>query len=118
MYCTLNYVIYSTGVPSDMAKTAVLVSIIIMIMMQSVSGAPKINYNQDHVENATEKHTEQALTRGQFKVKGHAGYLADLQVDDWTAGQSDPYMHGSGCNRCKWLYRNKDYTSHEKPKVE
>ena len=56
MYYQLNVVIYSTGVP--MAKTAVLVGIISMLMMQSVSGAPKINYNQDHVENATEKRTE------------------------------------------------------------
>ena len=61
-----------------------------MIMMQSVSGAPKINYNQDHVENVTEKHTEQASVRGFLKVKGFASNLADL--DGWTAGQSDPYM--------------------------
>ena len=40
-----------------MAKTAVSVGIISMIMMQSVSGEPKINHNQDHVENVTEKHT-------------------------------------------------------------
>ena len=43
-----------------MAKTAVLVGIISMIIMQSVSGAPEINNNQDHVENATEKLIEQA----------------------------------------------------------
>ena len=72
------------------AKTAVLVGIISMIMMQSVSGAPKINYNQDHVENTTEKHTEQASVRGFLKIRGHASYLADL--DGWTAGNSDPYM--------------------------
>ena len=35
-----------------MAKTAVLVGIISMIVMQSVSSALKINYNQ---ENATEE---------------------------------------------------------------
>ena len=34
-----------------------------MIMMQSISGAQKINYNQDHVEIATEKHTEQTLIK-------------------------------------------------------
>ena len=88
MYYPLNVVIYSTGVP--MAKIAVLVGIISMIMMQSVSGAPKINYNQDHVEYATEKRTEQALRRAKLKVKGNGSYLADL--DGWTAGQSDPYM--------------------------
>ena len=73
-----------------MAKTAVLVGIISMIMMQNVSGAPKINHNQDHVENATEKHAEQALTTGKLKVKGYATSLPDY--DDWTAGNSDPYM--------------------------
>ena len=31
-----------------------VVGIISVIMMQSVSGAPKINYNQDHVENVAE----------------------------------------------------------------
>ena len=52
-----------------MAKIAVLVGIISMIMMQSVSGAPKINYNQDHVENVTEKRTELAYTTtGKLKV--------------------------------------------------
>ena len=61
-----------------MAKTAVLVGIISMIMMQSVSGASKINYNQDHVENATEKRAEQALKSAKLKVKGHAQDLKDL----------------------------------------
>ena len=90
MYYPLNVVIYSTGVP--MAKTAVLVGIISMIMMQSVSGAStwKINYNHDHVEYATEKRTEQALIRAKLKVKGSGSNLDDL--DDWTAGNSDPYM--------------------------
>ena len=73
-----------------MVKTAVLVGIISMIMMQSVSGAPKINYNQDHVEDVTEKRTEQASTTGKLKVKGHAMNLPDL--DGWMAGNSDPYM--------------------------
>ena len=73
-----------------MAKTAVLVGIISMIMMQSVSGAPKINYNQDHVENETEKPAEQALRSAKLKVKGYAMNLKDL--DGWTAGTSDPYM--------------------------
>ena len=73
-----------------MAKIAVLVGIISMIMMQSVSGTSKINYNQDHAENATEKHPEQFLIKGKLKVKGEGSNLPDL--DGWTAGQSDPYM--------------------------
>ena len=67
-----------------MAKTAVLVGIISMIMMQSVSGASKIDYNQ---ENAVE---ELAIVRAKLKVRGRASGLADK---DWgAAGQSDPYM--------------------------
>ena len=82
MYYPLNVVIYTTGVP--MAKTAVLVGIISMIMMQSVSGASKINYNQ---ENTVE---ELAIARAKLKVRGRATGLADR---DWgAAGQSDPYM--------------------------
>ena len=70
-----------------MAKTAVLVGIISMIMMQRVSGAPEINNDQDHVENAVEK---RALISAQLKIKGRASNLADK---DWgAAGQSDPYM--------------------------
>ena len=70
-----------------MAKIAVLVGIISMIMMQSVSGAPKINYNQDRGENATE---ERCLMNAKLKIRGRASNLADL---DWgAAGQSDPYL--------------------------
>ena len=86
----LNFVIYSAGVP--MAKTAILVGIISMIMMQTVSSysASKINYSQDHVANAAEERIKQNLIDGHLKVKGKATDLADL--DGWTAGQSDPYM--------------------------
>ena len=59
-------------------------------MMQSVSGAPKISYNQDHVENATEKRIEQGAITARLAVKGFAIHLADL--GEWTANQSDPYM--------------------------
>ena len=72
-----------------MAKTAVLVGIISMIMMQSVSSAPKVNYNQDHVENETEGGIEQ-IESATLKLKGYGIDLEDL--DGWTAGQSDPYM--------------------------
>ena len=73
-----------------MAKTTILVVIISTIMMQSVNGASKINYSQDHVENAVEEPIEQNLINGHLKVKGRATNLKDL--DGWTAGQSDPYM--------------------------
>ena len=70
-----------------MAKTAVLVGVIGMLMMQSVSGTPKINNDQDHVENAVE---EVCILSAKLKIKGRASNLADL---DWgAAGQSDPYM--------------------------
>ena len=59
-----------------MAKIAVLVGIISMLMMQSVSGA-KINNNQDHGENEVE---EQAYKNAKLTVKGHANNLADR---DW-----------------------------------
>ena len=88
MYYALNFVIYSTGFP--MAKTAILVGIISMIMIQSVSGASKINYNQDHIENVTKSHIEQNYVSGNLKVKGRATNLADR--DPAWAGQSDPYM--------------------------
>jgi hypothetical protein len=69
-----------------MAKTAILVGIISMIMMQSVSGAPRVSYNQDRVEDATGQQTLKAYLR----VGGYASNLADK---DWgLAGQSDPYM--------------------------
>ena len=72
-----------------MAKTAVLVGIISMIMMQSDSGVSKISYNQDHVEDAMEGPGEQTL-KAYFRVGGYASNLAD---HDWgAAGQSDPYM--------------------------
>ena len=70
-----------------MAKIAVLVGIISMIMMQSVSGEPKINDNKDHDENAV---GEQILISAHLKVKGYANDLADK--DPAWAGQSDPYM--------------------------
>jgi Ca2+-dependent lipid-binding protein len=73
-----------------MAKTAVLVGIISIMMMQSASGAPMINSNLDQVENATEKVTKQVSVAGFLKVKGKATNLEDR--DGWTAGQSDPYM--------------------------
>lgn len=60
-----------------MAKTAILVGIISMIMMQSVI--------------AQDDATGQCVNRKkQLKVKGYGRDLADL--DGWTAGQSDPYM--------------------------
>ena len=68
-----------------MAKIAILVGIISMIMMQSVRGVSKIN-NQDDVENAA----EQCVKATKLKVKGYGRDLDDL--DGWTAGQSDPYM--------------------------
>ena len=68
-----------------MAKTAILVGIISVLMVQSVNGAPNINNNQDHVENAE----TQALNTKLY-IKGHGTSLPDL--DDWTAGNSDPYM--------------------------
>ena len=65
-----------------MAKTAVLVGIISLIMMQSVSGAPKIN-DEVEIENS-------CLVRSKLKIRGRASGLADK---DWgAAGQSDPYM--------------------------
>ena len=80
--------VYSTGVP--MAKTAILVGIISMIVMQSVSDASKIN-NQDHVKNGTETLLcAHADKKTKLKVRGSATGLADK--DGWTAGQSDPYM--------------------------
>ena len=88
MYYALNFVIYSTGVP--MAKTAILIGIISMITMQSVSGASKINYNQDHVENVAEARIEQTYTTAKLYVNGIATDLANL--DSGTTGQSDPYM--------------------------
>ena len=90
MYYALNFVMYSTGV--HMAKTAILVAgIISMIMMQSVSGASKINYNQDHVENVAEAHIEQEkYINAKLYVRGKGYNLADK--DPGTAGQSDPYM--------------------------
>ena len=65
MYYALLW-FYSRGVP--MAKTAILVGIINIIMIQNVHGA----------------------LRGKLEVKGSATDLADK--DGWTAGQSDPYM--------------------------
>ena len=56
-----------------------------MIMMQSASGAAKIN-DQDHAENADEK----CYKKAKLKVQGSATNLADL--DAWAASQSDPYM--------------------------
>ena len=64
-----------------MAKTAIMVGIISIIMIQSVSGAPMINYNRDRVRGTV---------RGKLEVKGSATNLEDR--DSWTAGQSDPYM--------------------------
>ena len=69
-----------------MAKTAILLSIIGVLTMQSVSGTPNINYNQDHVESAA----TQPLTSTKLYIKGHGTSLPDY--DDWTAGNSDPYM--------------------------
>ena len=67
-----------------MATTAVLVGIISIMMMQSISGASKINYNH---ETAVE---ELAIVRAKLKIRGRATGLADK---DWgAAGQSDPYM--------------------------
>ena len=86
MYYTSNFVTYSTGVQLGMAKTAILVSIIGVLMMQSVSGAPNINYNQDHVESAATK----PLISTKLYIKGQGTHLPDL--DGWTAGNSDPYM--------------------------
>ena len=71
-----------------MAKTAILVSIISVLMIQSVSGAPKIDYKQDHVEDANE--TQEALKSTKLYIKGQGTSLPDL--DDWTPGNSDPYM--------------------------
>ncbi len=68
-----------------MAKTAaILVVIFSVLTMQSVSGTPNVNYNQDHVETAeTYKNTK-------FYIKGDAIGLEDR--DGWTASNSDPYM--------------------------
>ena len=55
--------------------------------MQSVSGAPNINYNnQDHVESAATV----PLISTKLYIKGQGTQLPDL--DGWTAGNSDPYM--------------------------
>ena len=69
-----------------MAKTAILLSIIGVLTMQSVSGTPNINYNPDHVESAA----TQPLKSTKLYINGHATSLPDY--DDWTAGNSDPYM--------------------------
>ena len=75
-----------------MAKTAILVGIISMIMMRSVSGASEIQYNplQDDSENAIAEECVGSNIYGRLEIKGSATNLADL--DEWTAGQSDPYM--------------------------
>jgi hypothetical protein len=85
MYYTSNFVIYFTGVQLVMAKTvAILVGIISVLTMQSISGTPNINYNQDLVETA------ETYKNIKFYNKGAAYDLEDR--DDWTAGNSDPYM--------------------------
>ena len=63
-----------------------MVGITGVLTMQSVSGAPNINYNQNHVEIAA----TQPLKSTKLYIKGHATSLPDY--DDWTAGNSDPYM--------------------------
>jgi hypothetical protein len=71
-----------------MAKTAILMGIMIISMMQSViiSSASKIN-DQDDVEKAIEQYLEAS------KVLIVWGYGRDLlDRDGWTAGVSDPYM--------------------------
>jgi Ca2+-dependent lipid-binding protein len=71
-----------------MAKTAILMGIMIISMMQSViiSSASKIN-DLDDVEKAVEQYLEASTI---LKVKGYGRNLADK--DGWTAGKSDPYM--------------------------
>ena len=69
-----------------MAKTAILLSIIGVLTMQSVSGAPNINYTQVHVEIDDTR----PLTSTKLYIKGQGTHLPDL--DGWTAGNSDPYM--------------------------
>jgi hypothetical protein len=74
-----------------MAKTAILVGIISLIMIQSVSGASEIQHNQlDDVENADAQECIGSTIYGRLEIKGSATNLDDL--DGWTAGQSDPYM--------------------------
>ena len=89
-----------------MAKTAILLSIIGVLMMQSVSGAPNINDNQVHVEIDDTR----PLTSTKLYIKGQGTSLPDL--DGWTAGNSDPYMEVIATDVNAWLYRNKDHTSH------
>ena len=74
-----------------MAKTAILVGIISMIMMQGVSGASKIQYNelQDDTENAAAEECVGSNIYGRLEIKGSATNLDDLDI--WPAGQSDPY---------------------------
>ena len=107
MYYALNFVIYYTGV--HMAKTAILVAgIISMIMMQSVSGASKINYNQDHVKNVSEARIEQEkLINAKLWVWGRGNNLADR--DPGTAGLSDPYMIVTAID--KYNYKQQKRTS-------
>ncbi len=70
-----------------MAKTVILMGIMIISMMQSIQGsASKIN-DLDDVEKAVEQYLEASTT---LKVKGNGRDLLDR--DGWTAGVSDPYM--------------------------
>ena len=55
-------------------------------MMQSVSGALKINHYPDYIENVN----EQQVIQSKLYVKGSGAGLANM--DSWWAGQSDPYM--------------------------
>ena len=75
-----------------MAKTAILVGIISMIMMQGVIGASEIQCNQlqDDTENAVAEECVGSNIYSQLEIKGSATNLDDL--DTWPAGQSDPYM--------------------------
>ena len=69
-----------------MAKIVILVGIISILMMQSASGALKINHYPDYVENVK----EQQVIQSKLYVKGRAAGLENR--DSWWAGQSDPYM--------------------------
>ena len=69
-----------------MAKIVILVGIISILMMQSASGALKINHYPDYVENVK----EQQVIQSKLYVKGSANGLENK--DSWWAGQSDPYI--------------------------
>jgi hypothetical protein len=90
-----------------MAKTVILMGIMIISMMQSViiSSASKIN-ELDDVEKAVEQYLEASKL---LKVKGYGRDLLDRDV--WTAGVSDPYMEVTATDASYRQYRNIEDTN-------